>query len=151
MAQPDQLVLRDVHVPATPPLWPPAPGWWIVAGVVLAVALVLFAWSYRRRKRVQGWRKLFDEACASPRANEQLAAMSELLRRAARKVDRHADTLEGEAWLRFLDGKGRSDFADGAGRLLLDGGFRREVDADQLSFVKSLARARFLELMAGQR
>lgn len=156
MAQPDQLVLRDVHVPAAPSWWPPAPGWWIVVAVVMALALVLLAWSHRRRKRLQAWQKLFDEACALPQANEQVAAMSELLRRAARKVDRHTDTLEGEAWLRFLDGEApkqgsRSDFADGAGRLLLDGGFRREVDAGQLASVKSLARVRFLELMAGRR
>ncbi len=156
MAQPDQLVLRDVHVPAAPSWWPPAPGWWIVAGVVLAVALALFAWSHRRRKRLQAWQRLFDEACARPRTSEQVAAMSELLRRAARKVDRHADTLEGEAWLSFLDGDAskkdrRSDFAEGAGRLFLDGGFRREVDENQLASAKSLARARFLELMAGRR
>ncbi len=156
MAQPDQLVLRDVHVPAAPSWWPPAPGWWIVAAAVLAVALALFAWSYRRRKRLQTWQKLFDQACAQPQASEQVAAMSELLRRAARKVDRHADTLEGEAWLRFLDGdsskkKTRSDFTDGAGRLLLDGGYRREVDENQLAIVKSLARTRFLELMGGRR
>lgn len=156
MAQPDQLVLRDVHVPAAPSWWPPAPGWWIVAAVAMALALVLLARAHRRRKRLQAWQKLFDEACALPQASEQVAAMSELLRRAARKVDRHADALEGEAWLRFLDGDAskqgsHSDFADGAGRLLLDGGFRREVDAGQLASVKSLARARFLELMAGRR
>lgn len=156
MAQPDQLVLRDVHVPAAPPWWPPAPGWWIVAAAVFAAALVLLAWSHRRRKRLQAWQKLFDEACALPLASAQVAAMSELLRRAARKVDPHADTLEGEAWLRFLDGdasrkKPRSDFAEGAGRLLLDGGYRRDVDENQLAIVKSLARTRFLELMAGQR
>lgn len=156
MGQPDQLVLRDVHVPASPSWWPPAPGWWVVVVVALAVALALLAWSHRRRKRLQAWQKLFDDACTLPQANEQLAAMSELLRRASRKVDRHADTLEGEAWLRFLDGDAskknrRPDFADGTGRLLLDGGFRREVDASQLASVKSLARARFLELMAGRR
>lgn len=156
MAQPDQLVLRDVHVPETPSWWPPAPGWWIVAAVLLAVALVWLAWSHRRRKRLRAWQQLFDEACALPQASEQVAAMSELLRRAARKADRHADTLEGEAWLGFLDGdvskkNRRSDFTDGAGRLLLDGGFRREVDAGQLALVKSLARTRFLELMAGRR
>lgn len=156
MAQPGELVLRDVHVPLSPSWWPPAPGWWIVAGVALLAALAVFVWLHRRRQRVRAWQKLFDEACAVPRANEQAAAMSDLLRRAARRIDRQADTLQGEAWLRFLDGhesnKGRrSDFTEGAGRLLLDGGFRREVDAGELSAMKSLARARFLELMAGRR
>ncbi len=156
MAQPGELVLRDVHVPPSPSWWPPAPGWWIVAGAVLLVALAVFVWLQHRRRRVRAWQRLFDEACAMPQANEQVAAMSELLRRAARRIDRQADTLEGEEWLRFLDGdesdKGRrSGFTEGAGRLLLDGGFRREVDAGELSAVKSLARARFLELMAERR
>ena len=156
MAQSGELVLRDVHVPAAPSWWPPAPGWWIVAGMVLLVALAAFAWLHRRRRRVQAWQRLFDETCAMPQANEQVAAMSELLRRAARRIDSQADTLQGETWLRFLDGDGsnkgrRSDFTEGTGRLLLDGGFRREVDAGQLSAVKSLARMRFLELMAWRR
>lgn len=154
--KPDQLVLRDVHVPAAPSWWPPAPGWWIVAAVVLVAAVALLAWLRRHRRRLQAWQELFDDACASPKASGQVAAISELLRRAARKVDPQADTLEGEAWLRFLDGdtskkKRRGDFVEGAGRLLLDGGFRREVDADQLAALKSLALARFLELMAGRR
>ena len=156
MARPDPLVLRDVHVPAAPSWWPPAPGWWIVAIVAMAIVLALLAWAWRRRRRLRAWRELFDQSCASPQASEQVAAISGLLRRAARKVDRHADTLEGEAWLRFLDGDAskrhrRSGFSDGPGRLLLDGGFRRAVDADQLVLAKSLARARFLELMAGRR
>lgn len=156
MAKPGELVLRDVHVPAAPSWWPPAPGWWIVAGVVLLAALVVIIWLHRRRRRVRAWQQLFDEACIGSQANEQVAAMSELLRRAARRIDRRADTLQGEAWLRFLDGEGsnkgrRSDFTEGAGRLLLDGGFRRDVDAGELSAVESLARARFLELMAGRR
>jgi len=74
--------------------------------------------------------------------------MSELLRRAARQVDNQADKLQGDDWLRFLDGKKGSDFSKGAGRILLEGGFRRDVAASELAAIKSVARTRFLELMA---
>ena len=32
------LVLRDVHEGLAPAWWPPAPGWWMVLGAVVAVA-----------------------------------------------------------------------------------------------------------------
>lgn len=156
MAQADELVLRGLHVPAAPSWWPPAPGWWIVAAVLLLLALAGLAWSWRRRRRRQAWQALFDRSVAQAQASAQVAAMSELLRRAARRVDARADTLQGEAWLRFLDGEAskgrqRKDFSEGDGRLLLDGGFRRQLDPDQVAGVAALARARFLALMAGRR
>ena len=145
--QAQELVLRDVHVPAAPSLWPPAPGWWLVAGGVLA--LIAAVWLLRRlhaRKRAERER-LFDDACRGLAASAQVAAMSELLRRAARQVDKRADKLQGEAWLHFLDGKQGRDFSAGAGRLLLQGGYQRDVEASELATLKSLARKRFLELM----
>jgi hypothetical protein len=145
------LVLRDVHVPPAPPWWPPAPGWWIAfAAVALALAATL-AFIVRRRRRLQAWRRLFDEAEASPHPNGRLAAISELLRRAARKVDAQADRLQGEDWLRLLDGGKGRDFSQGAGRVLLDGIYRRDADADAVGKLVPLARTRFLELMAGKK
>jgi hypothetical protein len=35
--------------------------------------------------------------------------------------------------------------------LLLEGGYRREVPADEFAAAKALAHARFLELMAGRK
>jgi len=147
MAQ--ELVLRDVHVPVAPSLWPPAPGWWLLAAMLLLVtALATWLW-LRRRRRLQGWKRLFDVASSRQPATAQIAAMSELLRRAARRVDRHADRLQGEAWLGFLQGKDRTDaFTGEPGRLLLQGGYQRDVDADSLAALTNMARVRFLELMA---
>lgn len=148
MQQAQDLVLRDVHVPAAPSLWPPAPGWWLVAAAVLAVIAVIWFLSWRKQRKLAARQRLFDDACANLPGSAQIAAMSELLRRAARQVDRHADRLQGEAWLDFLDGKNGTDFSKGPGRLLLEGGFRRDVAAIELVATKSVARARFLELMA---
>jgi hypothetical protein len=29
--------LQDIHAAAEPSLWPPAPGWWVLAAIILAV------------------------------------------------------------------------------------------------------------------
>jgi hypothetical protein len=146
--QAQELVLRDVHVPPPPPLWPPAPGWWLLAIAVLLLLATACAIGLWRKRRRQAWLKLFNEACAQVSPPARIAAISELLRRAARRVDKQADRLQGEDWLRFLDGKKSSDFSAGPGRLLLEGGYRREVEASAWEAVRDLARKRFLELMA---
>lgn len=150
-AKPAELVLRDVHVPVPPSWWPPAPGWWMVFVAVLLIAAAAVAFAWRRRHRARSWQRLFDEAARLPQANERIAAISELLRRAARKVDANADRLQGEDWLRFLDGDKDHGFSTGTGRVLLDGGFRRDVADAEVARLLPLARARFLELMVGKR
>jgi len=149
MADPT-LVLRDVHVPAAPSLWPPAPGWWVVIALVLLAAAVGVAWQWRRRRRRQRALRLFDQACAHEQPAAQVAALSELLRRAARGVDPGADRLQGEAWLRFLDGR-QGGFDGEEGRLLLEGGYQRQVDAQVLARLRPLVRRRYLELMERRR
>lgn len=147
-----QLPLRDVHLPPAPGWWPPAPGWWLLFAVVgVALVVVVGILAYRRR-RLRRWMGLFDaQLQAQQEGPARLAAASELLRRASRRVDAAAPQLDGEAWLRFLDGGKGTDFSAGAGRLLLDGGFRPQLDAAQVERSCLLARARFLELMAGRR
>ncbi len=149
---PDGLVLRDIHQPIAPPWWPPAPGWWAVF-VLLVLILAGIAWFVaRRRERQRAIVALFDQAMtksASPAA--QVAAMSELLRRAARRRHAHADTLHGDDWLRFLDGDAKpAPFSQGDGRVLLEGGFQRELDSAQVDALKPLARTRYLKLMAAK-
>ena len=39
--------LRDIHLPGDPSWWPPAPGWWMLALLLVAAHLVLV----RRRER----------------------------------------------------------------------------------------------------
>ena len=145
------LVLRDVHEGIAPAWWPPAPGWWWVATVIVVVAMLL-AWRWMRRRRRDGAiLRLFDEAVArAGTPSQQVAAMSELLRRAARRKDAKADTLEGDAWLRFLDeGLPRPVFVAGAGAVLRDGGFRPDVAADEADALHAIARDRYLRWMRG--
>ncbi len=149
------LPLRDVHLPAAPALWPPAPGWWLLAVALVLVVLVLWvlvlAW-LRRRRRQRGWLALFDQQLAvAPNAAARIATASELLRRAARDCAPEAAQLQGEPWLHFLNGDTGHDFSAGAGRLLLDGGFRRDVDEVQAARACALARQRFAGLLQGRR
>lgn len=138
-------VLRDIHLPAAPPWWPPAPGWWILAALALA-ALAWFAWRMRhraqqaRRRRLlaRAWRELLERHPAERDPAALVAGLSELLRRTARLHAPHALALQGEAWLAFLDGAdARRPFRDGPGRLLLDGPYRPAVPAAE---ARSLAQ-----------
>ena len=145
------LQLRDVHEGLAPAWWPPAPGGWMVLGAVVAVA-AWFAWrALRRRRRRAMILRLFDETVAQAATPSlQVAAMSELLRRAARRKHANADTLDGEDWLRFLDaGLPQPVFAAGAGALLRDGGFRADVSAHEAEALRIVARERYLHWMQG--
>lgn len=147
-----ELPLRDIHEPPPPPWWPPAPGWWLVLGVVLLLAALFAAWRWRRALRRRRLARLFDgTVAAAPTPAQRIAAMSSLLRRAARTRDPAADTLDGEDWLRFLDaGLPQPAFVAGAGRLLLDGGYRPDVDGADVEALRLLARARFLDWMGAR-
>jgi hypothetical protein len=146
----DALVLRDIHLPVVPSWWPPAPGWWLVAAAfVVAIAAVAW-WYWRRHARRRAHARLFDtaiERADTPTA--RIAAISELLRRAARRVDPDAATLTGDDWLAFLDrGLARPVFSIGTGALLHDGAYRRDAAPADVDALQALARARFLDWMA---
>ena len=144
------LILRDIHQPPAPPWWPPAPGWWLLFALSLILAGAWWYWRRRRLRKRLAIIAVFEEALARAESlPAQIAAMSELLRRAARRRDANADTLQGEAWLAFLDtGDQRQRFSQGAGRLLLEGGFRRDADPQQVADLRELVRERFIGWMA---
>src|SRR5690606_2680098 len=155
---PASLPLRDIHPPLPPPLWPPAPGWWLLGLAVVAAVLGAWWWRRRRARRRAAITAVFDEAVAAAGTpDEQLAAMSELLRRAARRIDPRADRLDGAAWLEFLDrhdpgsaesGTGMA-FSSGPGRVLLTGPWRRDVGGEEVERLRPLARTWFLAQMDG--
>ena len=144
---PATLPLRDVHLPPAPAWWPPAPGWWWLAAALALLALGLLGWRAWRARRRRRWSQWFAREAGSGPPAERVAAMSGLLRRAARRAQPGAEHLQGEAWLRFLDGRAGQAFSAGPGRIVLDGGFRRDLEADAVEAAAAPARARFLELM----
>ncbi|MBF0425396.1 MAG: DUF4381 domain-containing protein [Magnetococcales bacterium] len=130
--------LRDLHAPPPIPLWPPAPGWWLLPGLLL-LGVVLFIGHKRRQKR-----KRHDPHQAALRELDAIAdrfqvdgdtsalatALSALLKRSAMiRHDRQAvASLNGEAWLRFLDATGAcTTFSAGVGRVLASAPYRPGV------------------------
>jgi hypothetical protein len=134
--------LRDIHLPADPSWWPPAPGWWLLALLCLGLLVMAAVWIRRRLAR-RRWRqrvtseldRIATEYSAEPDALRLSAEVSQLLRRASRLLDPAAPALRGAAWLEFLDSiLGSDDFTNGVGRVLLEGTYQRaaNVDADGL-------------------
>lgn len=146
------LPLKDVHPGVAPSWWPPAPGWWMLAGVVAVVGVAVWWWLRTRRARRAAILRLFEDtvdAAGSPA--QQVAAMSDLLRRAARRKDPSADRLQGDDWLRFLDrGMTPPCFENGPGALLSEGAFRRDTDEAAARALRSVARQRYLAWMLGK-
>lgn len=140
-----QLDLRDIHEPGLPSLWPPAPGWWLLALLLLALALWggRLAWGWWRRRRLRN--RVLRELASLPAADdcEQLiAGVSALLKRVAlRRYPREqVAELTGAAWLGFLDQTGGcGQFAKGAGRVLEQGPYAPAPECDAPA-LRALAR-----------
>jgi hypothetical protein len=139
------LPLRDVQMGMEPSWWPPALGWWLVVAVLFGVLLPWLWRQSRRRKKRQQLMQYFDAVVQQAETpSMKVAAMSELLRRAARHIRPDADRLSGEAWLQFLDdGMQPAVFLQGAGALIQDGAFRPNVDAADVEALRVVARKRY--------
>ncbi|KGQ18449.1 DUF4426 domain containing protein [Lysobacter dokdonensis DS-58] len=149
MRAPPDLVLRDIHAAPAAPWWPLAPGWWMVLAVLVMTIAVIAFFAHRRRAHRRAVARVFDETLAradSPAA--QVAAMSELLRRAARRTHPDADRFDGDRWRAHLDAGAREPlFAGEAGTVLIEGAFRRDVEAAAVAGLRERARRRYLEWM----
>ena len=135
------LPLRDIHLPEPIGWWPPAPGWWLLLFGILS-AVLLSAWLWRRWRRLTvkklALRELdrIEQEASDPR--ERLQELAILLRRASLSIYPREEVagLTGETWLLFLDRQlGDRHFSEGAGRLLLEAPYRREIDSDAASLL----------------
>ena len=112
---PDLLAqLRDIH--AAPPVswWPPAPGWWVLA----LMLLVLLVWAGRRlvavykvrkrRKQMLAWVDHLN-ANIDPGRNPQayLSTLNRIFKLVALRAfpAQHCAALAGQDWVDFLIGK----------------------------------------------
>jgi Domain of unknown function (DUF4381) len=140
--------LHDIAVPPPVPWWPPAPGWYIVGGMALAL-LGLAAWAALARWRRERYRRealgdLARIAC-HPDAPSSISAIAELMKRvalAAYPRDRVA-SLTGDAWLAILDATGGTDaFTRGAGQMLKEAAYRKDAphDPSELSKLADVVR-----------
>lgn len=132
MSDPSDLSnLRDIVVPPEVALWPPAPGWWIVAAGCLAAAAILTAMAVAHRRR-NAYRRAALDALGTALPQD----ISAVLKRAAIAAWPRTEVaaLTGPAWLAFLDHTGRTDaFTRGPGRDLETLAFGGTGDAPAVS------------------
>jgi hypothetical protein len=133
--------LRDLHLPAPPGYWPPAPGWWVLATLAAALAAIVVVRIYRAHRRRRPFRiaeRGLDTLLVATRQHELGArafadAVNALLKRAlihgARRLD--AAPLTGAAWLAYLDAIVADDaFSRGAGVALGNDRFAHDFAPD---------------------
>ena len=140
------LQLRDIHLPAAPDVWPPAPGWWVLALLLLialyfaATYLVRFMRRRRLQKQVLASLDVLRHSYNDKELPRFLTEVSRLLRQVAimKFSRRQVAALSGDGWLSFLDQNGGGgQFTDGPGRVLATGPYAPassigEIDIDAL-------------------
>ena len=107
-----ELALRDIHLPEPTGWWPTAPGWWIVAALILLAVFYAVYW-FRKRTRERALQRTASRELLeitqrhAQNQNDQLLCkeLSTLLRRVAISIAPReaAAGLTGEAWLDFLN------------------------------------------------
>ncbi len=104
--------LRDIHLPPPIEWWPPAPGWWLLAGtLLLMISVGIYVW--RRRHKQRRYRRLALQAAKTNYAQWQqhgdalayVQALNQLLKQTALQAfpAHQVAALNGDAWLSFLD------------------------------------------------
>lgn len=135
--------LRDIHVPPAG-WWPPAPGWWVLAGIVIAIALVAIAWFARHRRRAPlraALREIDALAAGFERDGDAVRLAdrsSRLLRRVARRIDPAAASRDGAAWRGFVHRYARGAATQRVLDELADARFRAEPALDAPALLAAL-------------
>jgi hypothetical protein len=155
------LTLRDIHLPGQPDFWPPAPGWWLAAIMVIA----LLGWigmkglqyfrNRRRRKRILDLLEQLEQSSATRPLPDYLAQLTELMKRfaLAHYPRRVVAPLSGSDWLHFLDESGgHGRFSQGPGRVLAHGPYMHDLpDSTDIAALTSLVRDWMKRNTVGQR
>jgi hypothetical protein len=140
--------LADIHLPQQPGFWPPAPGWWVLALLLLTLAAYgvwrgLQRWRLQRRyqsaiNELEKCRlQLLTEALGnSPEISRRLSYVNDVnsvLRRVALLHFPHESVagLSGNTWVDFLRQHDHSRrLTPELARVLAEGRFARQCDVD---------------------
>jgi len=128
---PDELLLRDIHLPDPVSWWPPASGWWILVGGLICI-FTAGIWWWRRRIAIRNApatiaRVELDRLRATWSEHGDIqrlvSEVSTWLRRAGMSLSsrRQAASLTGDQWRQYLDEMaGEPIFDDANGRLITE-------------------------------
>ena len=132
--------LKDIYLPPDPGIWPPAPGWWILGLLGLAIIWLIYKLVKELIRRQRPWKEMHQhlrslELTDDPIDQRQnLSKMSKLVRQfAILKFGRESvSSLSGSDWLEFLDSKtmSGSEFSEGIARVLGEQQFKPKIDTD---------------------
>jgi hypothetical protein len=125
--------LAPAHAPAPPPWWPPATGWWVLAGLILVLLAVgIFGWRFSagaRRRRIGRAAIEELERIRALHDGHQAPAIQRLMRRYALTLYGAAPVahLSGEAWLQFVREHGGAGFGGSNGNAFLAAAFGKDA------------------------
>ncbi len=132
--------LKDIHLPPPVSFWPPAPGWWILAVLLISslfIGGVLFYRQHKKRKpKTEALRILKDLQILYQNSKDEVVSLrnlSNLLRRTALTFydNDEVASLQGSSWLEFLDKTGKTkEFSQGAGKVFGNEVFQQKVNPD---------------------
>ena len=132
--------LKDIHLPPPVSFWPPAPGWWILAVLLISSLFIGSVWFYRQHKKrkpkTEALRILKDLQILYQNSKDEVVSLrnlSNLLRRTALTFydNDEVASLQGSSWLEFLDKTGKTkEFSQGAGKVLGNEVFQQKVNPD---------------------
>ena len=161
---PEQIPLRDLHLPEVIGLWPFAPGWWVV--ILLAIVFLGFLARRYVRRRARGAARRhalsqLNELTAEFEQHRDAVAfssgLSELLRRTMLAYAPRGEIagLTGDEWVTWLDKDlDQPRFKGKTGRKLLELPYRKpadDVSAMDLVDVVAAVRQRLATPVGGSR
>lgn len=114
MSEPTLADLRDVHLPEPLPLWPLAPGWWLLLALIVIAACAFFGYRYwrtlaARRAALANLDRLSSDFGGGAELSTLFSEVSKLLKRVAlrRFHKEEVASLYGEDWIAFLNRSGK--------------------------------------------
>ncbi|NNM59451.1 MAG: DUF4381 domain-containing protein [Legionellales bacterium] len=130
--------LKDIKQPPPVSWWPLAPGWYILLGLVMIIAVIGAYYAYRHfkkwhRKRlvlsqIQALKLWFAEHADTQQVASQLSILLKQVVFVSYPPQEVAG-LHGEDWLLFLDRVSRSSkYSQGCGRLLMTAPYATQTD-----------------------
>lgn len=108
---PNTAHLADIHLPEPVSWFPPAPGWWALAGIALLLAAVI-SWVIRHQRQQRAYRRQASRQLDELRTQTSDHLLAQQVNSLLRQVALHSHPrrdiarLSGQAWAQWLAGSG---------------------------------------------